>query len=387
MIIIWFILSYFALVAIYLLVFSIASQWKTKRNFPLNRSKQNRIAVLIPVYKSDEIILETASHALQLNYPKNSFNVIVIADSLKKETEILLIKMGCSVIRMTIQPRSKAKAINLALSILPKHYFDICLVLDADNWLSKDALHVFDQAYTSGARAMQGIRVAKSIGNPLENLEAISEGINNNLFRRGHQNLGLPAALAGSGMAFHYSLFKEIMSNIDAINGFDKDLEFEIISRGIFIHFLETALVYDEKVSSMQVLKNQRKRWFAAQIINIKKGVKFVFKYPSLSVIDKWWQMWLPSRLLLLVISAVITILLYVLELTIAAQINLLSTLVIGISLLIATPQNFFNKQLINSLTLIPASALALSWSMISFTGALKGFIHTPHTLNKKNSI
>jgi hypothetical protein len=50
--------------------------------------------------------------------------------------------------------------------------------------------------------AVQGHRTAKNTNNSWAILDAISEEINNNIFRKGHRVLGLSSAIIGSGMAF-----------------------------------------------------------------------------------------------------------------------------------------------------------------------------------------
>ena len=65
---------------------------------------------------------------------------------------------------------------------------------------------------------MQGHRVAKNHNTNLATLDAVSEEINNNIFRSGHRAIGLSSALIGSGMAFDYELIKSEMAKIDAID-------------------------------------------------------------------------------------------------------------------------------------------------------------------------
>lgn len=55
--------------------------------------------------------------------------------------------------------------------------------------------------------AVQTHRIAKNMNNDMALLDAVSEEINNTIFRLGHAKLGLSAALIGSGMAFRYDLF------------------------------------------------------------------------------------------------------------------------------------------------------------------------------------
>ena len=379
-IILWIIAAYPITVSSYLLFFSIISFFEKKRKLLTISGKENRFLILLPVYKEDEVILESAWNALHLNYNKAKFDVLVIADSLHGITKAKLKSMGCRVVVMDLKPRSKAKAINLALSQVPDHQYDVALVLDADNYLSPDALIQINSVFNSGANAIQCQRMAKEVSTPVSILDAISEGINNTIFRKGHRVVGLSAALSGSGMAFNYSIFKKVMSRIEATNGFDKDLEFEIISTGIKIEYLESVHVFDEKVSSLEVLKNQRTRWFAAQLINIKKGFRFFKRNPSVDLFDKWFQMLIPSRLLLVGFMLFVSLLSFLFQNEIITTALIASTACTIIALILAAPRKYMSKNLKTILVNLPASFFALVISFFSIQKAMKGFIHTPHS-------
>jgi hypothetical protein len=57
--------------------------------------------------------------------------------------------------------------------------------------------------------AIQCHRCAKNANNDVAVLDGTSEEINNTIFRKAHNRLGLSSALIGSGMCFKYDLFKE----------------------------------------------------------------------------------------------------------------------------------------------------------------------------------
>ena len=71
-------------------------------------------------------------------------------------------------------------------------------------------------------------------------------------------------------MGFDYKLFKSIMEPIQAIGGFDKELEFELAGKQIEIEYLQEAIVYDEKVQQGSDFSNQRRRWLATQFIYLR---------------------------------------------------------------------------------------------------------------------
>ena len=73
------------LATLYILIFSIASLFYKQQVYP-SAGKLKKIAVLIPGYKEDEVIIEVAKLALQQDYPSSLYDVVIIADS----SELLL---------------------------------------------------------------------------------------------------------------------------------------------------------------------------------------------------------------------------------------------------------------------------------------------------------
>ncbi|MDD4619127.1 MAG: glycosyltransferase family 2 protein, partial [Bacteroidales bacterium] len=67
--------SYLGFASIYFLFFSIASHIPKKDVDRAKPSAIRSIAVLIPGYKEDNVILDVAKDALEQNYPKDFFDV------------------------------------------------------------------------------------------------------------------------------------------------------------------------------------------------------------------------------------------------------------------------------------------------------------------------
>jgi len=232
-----------------------------------------RIALLVPAYKEDGIILSTVKNLLSLDYPRERFDIFIIVDGFKPETLDTLRGLQVHVLEVSFEKSTKTKSLNEAFRRIGETGagYDVALICDADNLLAKDFLFRIDQAFNAGARAVQGRRVAKNLDTPFAILDACSEAINNHIFRKGSNAIGLSSAVIGSGMAFEYDMVREILSRIDAVGGFDKILQLEIVRRGISIRYLEDALVFDEKVSTSQAFQQQRKRWVSSQYVYFKR--------------------------------------------------------------------------------------------------------------------
>ena len=61
------------------------------------------------------------------------------------------------------------------------------------------------------------------------------------------------------------------MADIDAVGGFDKELELKLIAADAKIHYVPSAMIYDEKVSNPDVMTKQRSRWISSQFHYMKK--------------------------------------------------------------------------------------------------------------------
>src|SRR5271157_5158609 len=70
---------------LYIFLFSVAGLFYRQRPNPQPQAWR-KIAVLIPGYMEDTVIREAAGHALLQVYPKEYFDVVVIADSFQQET-------------------------------------------------------------------------------------------------------------------------------------------------------------------------------------------------------------------------------------------------------------------------------------------------------------
>lgn len=372
--------GYLFISTVYTLVFSVAGSFPSKSQRTLSQQEYKSIAVLIPAYKEDAIIVDTAKRALSQQYPENRFFVVVIADSLQRRTIGHLKTLPVRTLEVSFEKSTKAKALNAAMAVLPA--FDLAVVLDADNVMEPDFLAKVNRGYQSGFMAMQGHRVAKNEDSPMAILDAVSEEINNRIFRRGHRNLSLSSALIGSGMAFDYQLFKEKMSTIDALGGFDKALELALLREKITIHYVENARVYDEKVSNKEVFTNQRTRWIAAQI---RYGMSSfgdasiqLFKNGNLDYFDKSLQFLLPPRLLALGALVFFTLFSLFVSLQFAAFFGILTGIYI-FSLCLGVPKSFWTHQTFRAAFTLPMTFWLMLKATLGFKRAAKNFLHTPH--------
>lgn len=348
--------------------------------------KKATIAVFIPAYKEDAVIYSVARDALKQNYPADRFDVVVIADSLMPETLRRLRTLPITLIEVSFEKSTKVKALNAAMAELPTAKYELSLILDADNLMEPQFLEKMNAPYQEGQHAIQGQRVAKNKNTSFAYLDALSEAINNHIYRRGTYALGWASSLIGSGMAFHYPLFKDTLANMESIGGFDRELEVLLLEKGVKACYLPDARIYDEKVEKAAVFQNQRKRWIASQFKYLQKyfrrGVKAFFEgrwaYANSALLR---NMQLPRvlNLGLLFFICLFTLLLAP-YLMIPAGVWWALLGFNALSLLLAVPKGLYTRELFRALLSLPKAFGIMLLLLFKLKGADKQFIHTPHT-------
>lgn len=375
---------YLTFAVAYVLFFAIASKFQRK-NLVTNQGNNKDINFLfmVPAYKEDSVIIETAKNVLSQSDFGMTDEVVVIADQLKKETIKELEALKVTVIEVFFEKSTKAKSINRAMKALSlwgkKH--DAVVLLDADNHLVEGFITKAKTSFVAGNKIIQTHRIAKNIDTPMAKLDAISEEINNSVFRLGHYNVGLSAALIGSGLVMDYEMFRAYLNKIDVVSGFDKQLELDIMNDKRKIEYLQEAYILDEKVRNTQVFETQRTRWIAAQWNfakqNFTKAWVELVKNGNLDFFNKVIQFVLPPRLILLGILALMLI--------VSALFNFYfaEILVLNIALwfgfLLATPIYLLKTINFSIFRELPKVFVSMVKAVFKIGKAKQTFLHTPH--------
>lgn len=375
------IFAYFLVGTLYFAVFSVAGLFPYHVKKPLSAARRT-FAVFIPGYKEDMVIVNVAKHALEQNYPKDYYDVIVIADSFQPSTLEKLRELSITLIEVSFEKSSKARALNKAMSQIDKKY-DAAIILDADNIMEIDFISHINEALSRGFIAIQGHRKAKNRNTSFAILDSVSEEINNHIFRKGHRVLGLSSALIGSGMGFDYQVFKNYMAVIDSF-GEDKELEISLLRDNIIIEYCENAIVYDEKVQKSKTFVTQRTRWLANQFIyareNFHNSLIQLFRNKNLDFFDKIFQQMLPPRIFLLGFLFILTLLSLVFRQQYFLWLWFGLTSLCVLSLLISIPRPLYNLGTLKAVFSLPQGFFFMLLSLFRIYKAKQGFGHTVHT-------
>ena len=340
-------------------------------------NRMTKFLILYPAYNEDRVIINAVERFLMQEYPSDLYTVAVISDHMQPETNDYLRSLPITLLTPTFEKSSKAKAMQYAINEV-KGDFDNVVIMDADNVVRPEflsQLNVFCSVYD----AIQCHRCAKNANNDVAVLDGASEEINNTIFRKAHNRLGLSSALIGSGMCFKYDLFKENVFKLSTA-GEDREMEALLLSQEVFIKYAPDIHVFDEKVSNQDNFQRQRMRWMTAQVQSLLSNLP---KIPSaiihgnINFIDKTIQQALIPRSILIVLLGGISVFMTLIFPVWALKWWILFAL-LGIALFIALPSQLrfgsFKKVLA-----IPGLVLRMLKNILHMDRKNTDFLHTEH--------
>lgn len=340
-------------------------------------NRLNKFLILYPAYKEDKVVINAVTQFLLQDYPKDFYTIVVISDHMQPETNEQLSKLPITLLQPTFEKSSKAKAMQFAIDNV-KDEFDNVVVLDADNVVRPDFLSQLN-VLCSVYDAIQCHRCAKNANNDVAVLDGASEEINNTIFRKAHNRLGLSSALIGSGMCFKYELFKENVFKLNTA-GEDREMEALLLNQGIFIKYAPDIHVFDEKVSNQDNFQRQRMRWMTAQVQSLLSQLPLVpnaIIHGNINFIDKTIQQALIPRSILIVLLGGISIFMTILIPEWCEKWWILFGL-LGTSLFIALPSQLRIRSFAKVFA-IPGLVFRMFKNILHIDHKNTDFIHTEH--------
>ena len=340
-------------------------------------NRQSKFLILYPAYKEDRVIINAVENFLLQDYPTTHYTVAVISDHMQPETNNYLSKLPITLLTPVFEKSSKAKAMQYAINEV-KGDFDNVVVLDADNVVHPDFLSQLN-ILCSVYDAIQCHRCAKNADNDVAVLDGASEEINNTVFRKAHNRLGLSSALIGSGMCFSYELFKKNVFQLSTA-GEDREMEALLLHQEVFIKYASEIHVFDEKVSNQDNFQQQRMRWMTAQVQSLLSNLPKIPEaiiHGKINFIDKTIQQALIPRSILIVLLAGISIFMTIFMPTWCEKWWVLFAL-LAVSLFIALPRPLRYRSFAKVLA-IPGLVLRMFKNLLHMDHKNTDFIHTQH--------
>ena len=395
------------LLGMYYLAIAFFSLAADRRERPRG-GKMNTFAIVVAAHNEEKVIGGLLESVNALTYPKELFDVFVVADNCTDGTGAIASEYGAVVYERTDEvKKGKGFALEYAFDRIfnSGKKYDYIVVFDADNIVKNDFLLCMNREVNSGYRAVQGYLDSK---NPYSSWLAFSYSLwywlNNRLSQRSRGVLELGCRLGGTGFAVASDLIREIGWGATCLA---EDTEFTLKLALIDekVGWAHDAVVYDEKPDNMSTSVKQRTRWMQGLSDVAKRFIIPLFKKsfkegkiaPVHMAMNFWGDMLYPTCLIVLGIIDVLTIASTIIPhcyLTLCAvwynPFNLIMLNAYLMSNLIIAIASLYKDKKLNLSVLkhiFGFMLYILSWIPVFFLGLFKKdggeWFHTPHTVGK----
>ena len=253
---------------IYQLMISISSLINFKEK-PVLEEKNHKFMAIIPAH-NEEMVVENLIKSLQnQNYPKELYDIYVIADNCTDRTATIAKNAGANVYeRFDSTHKTKGAALNwfLEQKIEENADYDAFCVFDADNIVDVQFLKNMNKKLCQGETVVQGYR---DIKNPTDSWitagYAIFYWTMNRFYHLARYNVGLSPLINGTGFMVRFDQVKPEGWNTKTLT---EDIEFSLkqIIRGRKLGWAKDAIVYDEQPVGFKQSWSQRSRWTVGHI-------------------------------------------------------------------------------------------------------------------------
>lgn len=242
---------------------------------PTDRKK---FAIIIPAHNEEKVIEKTLRSVFRVDYPKELYDVIVVADNCTDQTAKIALECGAIVFqRVDAARRGKGYALNWVtpqvLERLPAPGYDACVFMDADSIMMPAFLEEMNRSLHEGHRIIQSSDLVLDNSTSWRvQLILIAFALQNYVRLLGKSRLGLSVLLKGNGMCFDASLLRTVKWDESSL-GEDLDMGVDLIRRGEKIHFNPDAVVYALMPEQASSATTQRMRWEGGRFASLRRRV------------------------------------------------------------------------------------------------------------------
>lgn len=239
-------------------------------------SVQPFVSIIVPTYNEEKVIEKRIENLVDINYPKDNYEIIVVdsgsTDSTAEIVEKLIEKHDSSepTFRLVGEEERKGKA--SAINLGKKHAEgDIVLITDANSIFDKDVLkEMMPHFKNSRVGAVGGRYCVANPENPLAAAESFYWDLEY-MMRRGESALDSACLFHGEINAWR----KDLVGADTKMLSEDLDMCIKIRRKGYKIEYEPEAKVYEPSATTSQDQIKQRKRTSTGTIQNMFKHLGY----------------------------------------------------------------------------------------------------------------
>jgi cellulose synthase/poly-beta-1,6-N-acetylglucosamine synthase-like glycosyltransferase len=264
-----------AVLAGYLVVLTLAALLGRRRVPPPGRAER-RFAILVPAHDEQVVIGRLLRSVGALDYPRDRYDVCVVADNCTDATADIARAAGARVYERVDQvERAKGFALRWLLARLraEQRTYDAFVVLDADSVVAPNLLRSMDARLEAGSQVVQVYySVLNAEASAVAGLRYAALAALHYVRPLGRAALGLSVGLKGNGMCFSAPILEAFAWNWFTLA---EDVEFHLalVRHGVRVDFAhETTVLADMPVTLAQAA-SQNQRWERGRLQLLREHV------------------------------------------------------------------------------------------------------------------
>ncbi len=257
-------------------------------------------AVIVPAHNEELLLPELMRSIEKLNYPRDRYRTIVIADNCTDSTAEIGKSSGADVLeRHDASHAGKGYAIRYALEKIGVESVEAVFIVDADSILDPEALEELDQAIRRGSGIIQCFN---GIANPDDSwftrIMDVSRTYGNEVLEPAREKIGLSSHLMGNGMCFVREVIKKYGWDAFTV-GEDWEYYAKVVIKGERVAFARKARVYHRESVNIRQASSQRLRWSSGRFaVAATYGIRLLMngvKEGSIAKMDAAMPLLLPN--------------------------------------------------------------------------------------------
>ncbi len=260
----------------YQMVFLVIAYVKKNKKMP--DAPPHKIAILIAARNESKVIKNLLDTLWQQDYPREFFDVFLVADNCTDNTAEVARSEGAIVYeRHDTEHIGKGYVLDLVLKNIWRDYgedaYDAFLVFDADNLVNHNYLTEINKTFAQGYDVVSSYRNATNYG---DGWRAAGTGMwfirDARVLNNARMKVGTNTFIAGTGFLFSNKLARE--QGGWPYHTLTEDFEFTVNNaiRGVKTGYCETARFFDWQSAGMKQSWRQKLRW-------TKGGFQVMSKY------------------------------------------------------------------------------------------------------------
>jgi cellulose synthase/poly-beta-1,6-N-acetylglucosamine synthase-like glycosyltransferase len=243
------------------------------------------ISIMIPAHNEGMVIAKTLDALLNLNYPQEKIEFLVINDGSTDDTASIVetIASQDSRVRLfnipaAVAARGKAAALNQGFGLCR---YNVIGIFDADNMPEADSvIHlarqlISDERLGAVVGKFRCINKKKNLLTRFVNIEGLAFQW---IIQAGRWNLFQMATLPGTNYLMRRTLIEELGGwDVEALTE-DSELSIRIYEAGYLIKFIPYAVTWEQEPENLRVWFKQRVRWARGNNYVLEKHIGRIFK-------------------------------------------------------------------------------------------------------------